>query len=285
MRPDKTESGETGNAAGQSGKIQGCWAKRKAVNWQCCLIIGGMIRTGGERMEHKMKNLAVIPARSGSKGLKHKNIKELDGIPLIGHSVLAARDSEMFSFVHLSTDSQKYAEIGQTYGADVSFLRDAALSSDHAGSWDVVRWVVEQFQKRGQSFDTVALLQPTSPLRTAGDIAAAYRLFEEKDANMVVSVCEMDHSPLWSNTLPEDLSMEKFEDPSLSDIPRQQLPVYYRMNGAVYIVKTDFLFSGKPIYGERSYAYIMDKKCSIDIDDELDFLLAETILSHRKNAG
>ena len=72
--------------------------------------------------------------------------------------------------------------------------------------------------------------------------------------------------------------MEQFENPALSSVPRQKLPVYYRMNGAIYIVKTDFLFSGKPIYGERSYAYIMDRKHSIDIDDELDFALAETIL-------
>ncbi len=226
-----------------------------------------------------MNNLAVIPARSGSKGLKHKNLKQLNGIPLLGHTIIAAQKSEMFSCVHLSTDSQEYAETGMEYGADASFLRDAALATDSAGSWDVVRWVVEKFEERGRCFDTIALLQPTSPLRMAADISKAYRLFVQKEANMVVSVCEMDHSPLWSNTLPEDLSMEEFEDPSLSDTPRQELPTYYRMNGAIYIVKTDFLFSGKPIYGERSYAYIMDKKRSIDIDDELDFLLAETILN------
>lgn len=229
-----------------------------------------------------MRHLAVIPARSGSKGLKHKNIKRLDGIPLMGHSVIAAQRSGQFSCIHVSTDSKEYAEIGTELGADASFLRSSALAGDQVGSWDVVRWVVEQFREKGQCFDTVALLQPTSPLRTGDDIKAAYRLFMEKSANTVVSVCEMDHSPLWSNTLPEDLSMENFEDPSLSDTPRQALPVYYRMNGAIYIVKTDFLFSGRPIYGERSYAYIMDRKRSIDIDDELDFLQAELILKQTR---
>lgn len=225
-----------------------------------------------------MRHLAVIPARSGSKGLKDKNIKTLCGVPLIGYSIRAARESGLFSCVHLSTDSNEYARIGAEFGADVSFLRDDALASDQAGSWDVVRWVVERFEEKGQRFDTVALLQPTSPLRSAEDIAAAYRLLEEKNANVVVSVCEMEHSPLWSNTLPEDLSMERFEDPALSDVPRQELPVYYRMNGAIYLVKTEFLFSGKPVYGEGSYAYIMDQKRSVDIDDELDFLLAGTVL-------
>lgn len=225
-----------------------------------------------------MRNLAVIPARSGSKGLKDKNIKKLGGVPLIGHTITAAQSCGLFSCVHLSTDSGQYAEIGRGLGADVSFLRDDALASDQAASWDVVRWVVEQFQQRGQFFDTVALLQPTSPLRTADDLTAAYRLFVQKNANIVVSVCEMEHSPLWSNTLPEDGAMEHFEDPALADTPRQELPVYYRMNGAIYLVKTEFLFSGKPIYSQRSYAYRMEQKHSIDIDNELDFLLAETIL-------
>lgn len=229
-----------------------------------------------------MKHLAVIPARSGSKGLKHKNIKNLGGIPLMGHTIQAARDCGRFSCVHLSTDSEDYADVGRQFGADVPFLREAGLASDQAGSWDVVRWVVKQFQERGQRFDTVVLLQPTSPLRTADDIEGAYGLFLEKEANMVVSVCEMEHSPLWSNTLPKDFSMEQFEDPALSDIPRQELPVYYRMNGAIYIARTDFLFSGKPIYGERSYAYLMDRESSVDIDDELDFLVAETILNYRQ---
>lgn len=228
-----------------------------------------------------MNNLAVIPARSGSKGLKHKNIKKLNGIPLLGYSIAAAKESGQFSCIHLSTDSEEYAGIGEEFGADASFLREESLAADHAGSWDVVRWVIEQYEKRGMRFDTVTLLQPTSPLRKADDIAGAYRLFEEKDANIVVSVCEMEHSPLWSNTLPEDLSMENFEDEAVSNTPRQKLPVYYRMNGAIYIVKKEFLFSGRPIYGERSFAYIMDKKSSIDIDDELDFLLAETILKYQ----
>lgn len=231
-----------------------------------------------------MKHLAIIPARSGSKGLPHKNIKKLCGIPLIGHTILAAKESGQFSCVHLSTDSSEYAAIGKEFGADVSFLRTPALAVDQAGSWDVARWTAEQFQEKGLRFDTIALLQPTSPLRTARDILQAYRLFLEKEANMVVSVCEPDHPPLWSNTLPEDLSMEHFENPALSDIPRQQLPVYYRMNGAIYIVKTEFLFSGKPMYSERSYAYIMDKKHSVDIDDELDFLVAETVLRTMQKA-
>ena len=98
---------------------------------------------------------------------------------------------------------------------------------------------------------------------------------------MVTSVCEMDHSPLWSNTLPEDLSMENFEDEEIALLPRQSLPTYYRENGAIYILKTDYLFEQKNIYKDKCYAFVMDAMNSIDIDSELDFLFAKSIMEYR----
>lgn len=95
---------------------------------------------------------------------------------------------------------------------------------------------------------------------------------------MISSVCEMEHSPLWSNTLPEDLSMKDFEDEKLAYLPRQSLPVYYRENGAVYILKVEHLYSASNVYKEKCYAYIMPKQHSIDIDDELDFAMAEILM-------
>lgn len=228
-----------------------------------------------------MRNIAIIPARSGSKGLKDKNIKELNGKPLLAYSVEAALQSGEFDTVHVSTDSEIYAEIARDYGADVPFLRSAEMSSDTASTWDAVKFVLKEYEKMGKQFDTITVLQPTSPLRTAEDISGAYRFFEEKDANMVSSVCEMDHSPLWSNTLPEDLSMSDFEDEKLAFLPRQSLPTYYRENGAVYIVKVPHLFSETNIYKKKSYAYIMDASHSIDIDTALDFMIAETIMKAR----
>lgn len=222
-----------------------------------------------------MKNIAVIPARSGSKGLKDKNIKELKGTPLLAYSIEAAQKSEKYDIIHVSTDSEKYAEIARKYGADVPFLRSEELASDTSSTWDTMRFVLKKYEQMGKKFDTITVLQPTSPLRTAEDINGAFRLFEEKQANMVSSVCEMEHSPLWSNTLPEDLSMENFEDERVAFLPRQSLPVYYRENGAIYLMKTEHLFSGKNIYKDKCYAYIMDVGHSIDIDGKLDFLIAE----------
>ena len=156
-----------------------------------------------------MRNLAVIPARSGSKGLKDKNIKELLGKPLLAYSIEAALQSEVFDEVHVSTDSRKYADIAQKYGADVPFLRNSDLSSDTASTWDAMKYVLKQYEKLGEKYDTITVLQPTSPLRDAGDIKTAFAFFKNKDANMISSVCEMEHSSLWSNTLPPDLSDRK----------------------------------------------------------------------------
>lgn len=225
-----------------------------------------------------MRNIAVIPARSGSKGLKDKNIKELKGKPLLAYSIEAALSSEMFSCVHVSTDSELYAELGRKYGADVPFLRKSELATDTSTTWDVMRFVLEEYERSGIEFDTLTVLQPTSPLRTAEDIRNAFRLFEEKNANMISSVCEMEHSPLWSNTLPENLSMSDFEDEKLAFLPRQELPVYYRENGAIYIVKTEHLYRKENIYKNGCYAFIMEQSHSVDIDSFMDFKIAEVLL-------
>lgn len=228
-----------------------------------------------------MKHLAIIPARSGSKGLMDKNIKLLDGKPLLAYTVKAARESGMFDEIMVSTDSEEYAEIAIQWGAAVPFLRSEELSSDTASSWEVVKEVVEGYKNQAKEFETVTLLQPTSPLRTATDIIEAYRLMDKKAANFVVSVCEMDHSPLWANILPEDHSMENFIRPEVLNIPRQNIPTYYRINGALYIAKVDYLMRTTDIYGDRSFALVMKKENSIDIDDQLDFTIAEVLISER----
>lgn len=229
--------------------------------------------------QRSVKHIAVIPARSGSKGLRDKNIKPLNGKPLMAYSIEAALESGLFDCVHVSTDSPDYAKTAQKYGADVPFLRSRELSSDTATTWDAMRFVLQEYEKLGKEFDTLAVLQPTSPLRTCQDIRSAYRILEEKQADSVVGVCEVEHSPLWSNTLPEDGCLKGFirED---ANGPRQKLSSYYRINGAVYIVSVPLLLKKGTLYGERGYACIMSKEHSIDIDDELDFAMAEFLLGH-----
>lgn len=222
-------------------------------------------------------HLAIIPARSGSKGLKDKNIKLLCGKPLLQYSIDAAIGSNIFSCIHVSTDSEKYAEIAKGCGADVPFLRCQEFSSDTSDSWSVVRFVLKQYEQLGKTFDMVTLLQPTSPLRDADDIRSAYNLFCEKEAEAVISVSKAAHSPLLMNALDESLSLRGFVD--LEEVGRRQsMPVYYQINGAIYMIKTHILDRILDLYGEKSYAFVMPREKSIDIDSIADFKMAEIIL-------
>ncbi len=182
-----------------------------------------------------MKNIAIITARSGSKGLKDKNIRELNGKPLMAYSIEAALKSGEFDEVMVSTDSERYAEIARSFGAAVPFLRSAEMSGDRAGSMDTVADVLEGYKKLGKTFDTFCLLQPTSPLRTVEDIRNAYRIYWDKQGFAVVSVCETEHSLLWCGQLSENGEMDGFIDKGKA-YRRQELGNYYRLNGAIYIV-------------------------------------------------
>jgi CMP-N,N'-diacetyllegionaminic acid synthase len=218
-----------------------------------------------------MKILAVITARSGSKGLKDKNIKELCGLPLCAYSINAAKDSGIFSEIHFSTDSQEYADIAMRYGASVPFLRDAILATDTASSWDVIKAVITNYRKNGQDFDAVMLLQPTVPFRSAEDIRNAVSLMTEKKANAIVSVTDPAHSPLWCSPLPEDGNMEVFHERFRFLTARQKLEKHFALNGAIYLVRIPYLFSCNDIYEEKCYSYYMPPERSFDIDSQLDF--------------
>lgn len=225
-----------------------------------------------------MNNIAIIPARSGSKGLKDKNIKELNGKPLMAYTIEAALRSKQFETVMVSTDSREYAKIACEYGAEVPFLRSERTSTDEAGSRDVILEVLSNYAESEKMFDTVCLLQPTSPLRQSDDIINSYKLFEEKKADAITSVCEVDHSPFWTMQLPSDRSMKEFRKDRRINAPRQQLDKFYRLNGAIYIRKIKYVSDGIEILDQNEYAYIMLKGNSVDIDTIDDFKYAEFLI-------
>ncbi len=224
-----------------------------------------------------MSNIAIIPARSGSKGVIDKNIRDLCGKPLIAYSIQAALQSGQFSEVMVSTDSLRYAEIARNFGANVPFLRSAETASDTASSWDMVEEVLNGYERQGIYFDSFCLLQPTSPLRTADDIRKAYDLYHEKSNFAVVSVCEAEHSPLWCGHLLENQEFDGFIDRE-SMRQRQAGGKFYRLNGAIYIVDTQKFKKDRYLYQKGSFAYIMDQTRSVDIDTELDFDIVEILI-------
>ena len=229
-----------------------------------------------------MKILAIIPARSGSKGLKDKNIKPLCGMPLCAYSINAAIESGIFDEVHFSTDSQHYADIAMQYGAQVPFLRDAELASDTAGSWDVVKAVIKRYETMGKCFDAVMLLQPTVPFRSAEDICNALALFKEKNAKAVVSVTDPEHSPLWCAPLPPDGNMKIFHERAQNLKARQSLEKHYALNGAIYLSDIQHLTNSSDIYETECYSYYMPRERSFDIDTQEDFDWCEYHLKRSK---
>ncbi|WP_273428495.1 cytidylyltransferase domain-containing protein [Chitinibacter tainanensis] len=229
-----------------------------------------------------MKSLAIIPARAGSKRLPKKNILDLAGKPLIAWTIEAAIKSGCFDTVLVSTDSEELREIAIKYGAEAPFLRPLELSSDNSNSIDVIKHAIQWLRNAGlgQS-EFTTLLQPTSPLRTAEDIVAAFDLLNKKNANGIVSVSEADHSPLWMNTLPNDGSLTDFIKPEVRELRSQELPKYYRLNGAIYIAKTANLLIESSFFGQGCFAYIMRHDHSIDIDTEFDFVFSDFLMREK----
>ena len=218
--------------------------------------------------------LAVIPARGGSKRLLKKNILPLAGKPLIAWSIEAAKKSKYIDDIVVTSDDDAILSIAQSYALK-SIKRPDELASDTTSSIDVIKHTLEIFSE----YDYIILLQPTSPLREAKHIDEAIELLIQKDANAVISVCEAEHSPLWSNTLDEDRSMVDFLDQKLLNLRSQELKKYYRLNGAIYIAESEKLIRENTFFLKKNiYAYIMQQKESVDIDTQLDFDFATFLM-------
>ena len=231
-----------------------------------------------------MKILAIVPARGGSKRLPGKNIKILNGKPLIQWAIESALGINYITRVMVSTDSQGIADIALKSGAKVPFLRPKSISTDTSSSSEVIEHALDYYKEQGEIFDFILLLQPTSPMRNKKHIEEAIALLRSKGADAVVSVCECEHSPLWTNTLPENLSMDKFIKDEIKHTRSQDLPLSYRLNGAIYLSKVSRFYEEKTLFlSSNIYAYVMDSESSVDIDHELDFLLAETVFKYRVN--
>lgn len=233
-------------------------------------------------MDKNKRILALIPARGGSKGLLGKNIMPLCGKPLIAYTIESARNSKYITKVVVSTDSKDIRQIAIKFGAEVPFIRPSELATDTSSSIDSLIHAVNYFKRESrEDFDMVAMLQPTSPLRQTIDIDNAVRTIISKDAQAIISVCQSEHHPWWSNTLPENLSMKNFLKKDIEQTNRQALPVYYRLNGAIFLVKTDYLLTNKSFYGDKTYAYVMPMERSIDIDSKHDFKIAEFYINNQ----
>ncbi|MDO8963199.1 MAG: acylneuraminate cytidylyltransferase family protein [Coriobacteriia bacterium] len=223
--------------------------------------------------------LGLIPARGGSKGLPGKNVRPLAGRPLIAWTVAAALASPSLDAVVVSTDIEGIADAARQAGAEVPFLRPPHLARDDSRMIDVVLDVVDTLANEGRDFELVVLLQPTSPLRTSEDVELALRELTKSGGHAIAAVCDAEHSPLLSGTLPPDRSLDGFLAQRDTTANRQELPAFYRLNGAVYVAELGWLRETGTFVGPGAFAHVMPQERSVDIDSELDFALAEFLLS------
>lgn len=230
-----------------------------------------------------MEILALVPARGGSKGLPGKNILPLGGKPLIAWTIEAALGSRFISECIVSTDNEEIASVARAAGASVPFLRPANLADDTASSLDVVLHTLEWAKGQGKKYDTLLLLQPTSPLRTAEDIDSALDLFSGTNLKSCVSICETEHSPYWAFSLDDAGRLHEILPTPEKSSRRQDLPVTYQANGALYIENLEWLLEKKTFIARETIGFVMPCIRSVDIDSALDMLVAEAILAQQNS--
>ncbi|MDR3120706.1 MAG: acylneuraminate cytidylyltransferase family protein [Clostridiales bacterium] len=233
--------------------------------------------------------LGIIPARSGSKGLPHKNIRDFLGKPLLAWTIEAAQGSGVLDEIFVSTDSEEYAAIARRYGASVPFLRPARLSGDDSPASEYLVQTIRAYEALGKLFDYFVLLQPTSPLRTAEHIASGARTVVEEDLISAVAFSEFREDLRLVHPLPKDLNLSALAQapaavsPSAAasalpnDTLRQSAATLYRVNGLLYICRCAEYLETRSFYGARAKALLIDGKYAVDIDDETDFLYAELL--------
>jgi CMP-N-acetylneuraminic acid synthetase len=222
-----------------------------------------------------MNALAIIPARGGSKAVLRKNIRLVAGLPLIAYTIKSAQASRSLARFAVSTEDDEIAEISKSFGCEV-ILRPPELAEDDTPTVPVVQHVFSVFDEKGEHFDYGVVLQPTSPLRRGADIDAALKILHESDADSVVSVYQVsDHHPARMYRLVEG-RLVPYDDSTLS-MRRQDLPPVYHRNGAVYAFRRRLL-DQNTLLGQVILPYIMPVERSLNIDNEMDLMLADLIL-------
>lgn len=231
---------------------------------------------------NKLKILGIIPARGGSKGIPSKNIKELDGMPLIAYTIKAAIASNL-THVIVSTDSQTIADTAVNYGANVPFLRPDNLATDTSSSMPVaIHGLLEMEKLHNCQYDAVMLLQPTTPFRTTEDINNAISLLQEKDTDSVISAVDVGGThPARMKFLKDGLLVDPPFCEEKENQNRQELEPMFIRNGAIYLSKRNVLLKGT-YKGDSCAALLMPSKRSVNIDTIFDFEYAEWLKTSNK---
>lgn len=227
--------------------------------------------------------LAIIPARGGSKGLPGKNIRDLNGKPLIAYSIEAALHSKYVNRVIVTTDAEEIAEVARKYGAEVPFIRPENLSNDTASAIDVYLHATEFVMKEtGEKIDKFMVLLPTAPMRTSKHIDDAIDFFKEKQATTLISVKEAETPITWYMNSDDDFRIKNAGFGVGDAVTNRQVnSKYYVPNGAIYILDFDLLKNKRTYYCNNTVGFEMSAEESVDIDTLTEFKFAEMLIKER----
>jgi len=234
--------------------------------------------------KNELKILAIIPARGGSKSVPRKNIRKLNGKPLIAYTIEAANEiKDKFHKIIVSTDDEEISEISKMFGAEVPFLRPKELAGDKTPTYPVLQHAVHFVENQDSiKIDLVMLLQPTTPFRNTEDISNSIKLSQTSDSDSVISVVQVFSThPILMKKI-ENGVLTHYSIEEKEGTPRQLYePAAYMRNGAIYLTKRDVLINNNSIWGNSITPYIMPQERSYNIDDEIDFLSSEMILRNQ----
>ena len=223
-----------------------------------------------------LKYLAIIPARGGSKGILGKNLKEVNGKPLIAWSIEHALSSPEIQQVIVSTDNEEIARVSEDYGAEVPFIRPIDLAQDATPTEPVLIHALDFYEKQGYFFDAVILLQPTSPFRKQSTLSKAIKEFENSNSDSLLSVCE-NHHFFWKNKAKPEALYDFQNRPRRQDISR--FDRWYRENGSIYITRVDILQKNNNRLGGKISMFVMTEEESWEVDSAADLKIASVLMS------
>lgn len=233
-----------------------------------------------------MRTLFIIPARGGSKGIPHKNVKLLQGKPLIAYTLEVARAVADDADICVSTDDEIIAETVRLYGLDVPFLRPRELATDMAGSYEVIRHAIEFYECQGKYYDVIVLLQPTSPFRKVEHVIEAMKMFEEnRDLDMVVSVKSAASNPYYDCYEEDENGFLRISKGDGRIERRQDAPAVWEYNGAIYVMSVEVLKAKHLSTFTKIRPYVMEDIYSVDLDTMLDWQIAELLIKERLVGG
>jgi len=230
-----------------------------------------------------MKKLCLLCMRGNSKGVKNKNLKKINGVPLLKYTIDQAIKSNLFDKIVISSDSKQIIKMGYKFGIKDYILRPKHLATDKSGKLDVLKHALSEIEKiYSEKFDIIFDLDVTSPLRSINDIKEAYKLFHKKKASKLITVTPARKNPYFNQVAIKNNKVELVKKSKNIIVRRQSAPKIYDMNASIYIFKRLTLKKSKEIFPKNTIIYLMPEERSVDIDNTLDFKIVEMLLKKNK---